>query len=164
MSQLRQVQPGFFTEAPVRATAGALVDAPVGEVFKLVAADPSAWARWCLGFSAASRWTSPPPHGLGSNRTMHAFAATFDETIIAWEENRRFAFRVDKTGVPSVKAFAEDWRFEAVGNTLTRIDWTMVADASAPKAWLRACLTVGMRLLLRVGGPRMARLATTDRS
>jgi hypothetical protein len=164
MSQLRQVQPGFFTDAPVRATAGALVDAPVGEVFKLVAADPSAWAQWCLGFSAASRWTSPPPYGLGSNRTMRAFGATFEETIIAWEENRRFAFRVDTTGVPSVRAFAEDWRFEPAGAGQTRIDWTMAADAGAPKAWLRACLTVGMRLLLRVGGRRMARLATTGTS
>jgi hypothetical protein len=31
-----------FDDAPVRATVGVLVDAPVADVFRLVAADPSA--------------------------------------------------------------------------------------------------------------------------
>ena len=65
----------LFGDASVRATVRAVVDAPVADVFKLVATDPSAWARWFGGISAG-KWTSAPPYGVGSDRSMRAWGVT----------------------------------------------------------------------------------------
>src|SRR5262245_8866342 len=125
MGNLRQVDAEFLTNAPVRVSVTAVVDAHPADVFKVVATDPSGWARWCPGFSAASRWTSAPPYGVGSQRSMRAFGTTFDETILVWEDNRRWAFRIDAAGTPLVTAAAEEWQFEPLGPGQTRLTWTM---------------------------------------
>jgi hypothetical protein len=81
---------------------------------------------------------------------MGAFGVTFDQTILAWEENSRFAFRVDKAAMPAVKAFADEWRFDRVGTQRTRIGWTIAADAAVPNSCLRLFLTAGMQMVLRI--------------
>ena len=161
MTKLRTIDATFLTEAPVRVTVSAVVDAPVADVFKAVATDPTGWADWCPGFSAASRWTSAPPYGVGSQRSMRAFGTTFDETILAWDENRRWAFRVDETGIPTLRAFAEEWRFDPVGPAQTRLTWTMAADAGVPAFWLRGCLRAQMSVMLRIAARRIGRLVHT---
>jgi hypothetical protein len=158
VGNLRQVDAEFLTNAPVRVSVGALVDGPLGDVFKVVTADPSGWADWCPGFSSASRWTSPPPYGVGSQRSMRAFGTMFDETILVWQDNERWAFRVDATGMPLVKAFAEEWRFEPIGPTQTRITWTMAADAGVPTFWLRGSLRAQMTVMLRIAARRIGKL------
>lgn len=157
MAELRRVQTEFFGDAPVRVTVGAVVNAPVADVFKLVATDPSAWARWFVGTSAG-KWTSTPPFGVGSDRSMRVFGVTFDETVLAWEENSLFTFRVNQAAFPAVRAFADEWRFDSVDTRRTRIEWTIAADAAVPYVCLRLFLTAGMTIALRIGARRITRL------
>jgi hypothetical protein len=158
MAELRRVEPEFFRNAPVRVTVGVVVNAPVADVFRLVATEPSAWARWFVGTSSGS-WTSTPPCGVGSNRSMRVFGVTFDETVLAWEENSLFAFRVNEAAFPTVEAFADEWRFDSVDTRRTRIGWTIAADAAVPNVCMRLFLTAGMTVALRIGARRMAKLA-----
>jgi hypothetical protein len=45
-----------------------------------------------------------------------------EETILAWDEGARFAFRVDSTGAPAFHAWVEDYQFEPDGKgTLLRV-------------------------------------------
>ena len=132
----------------------AVVDAPVADVFKLVATDPSAWARWFAGISAGKR-TSAPPYGAGSDRSMHAWGVTFDETILVGAENSLFTFRVNQAAFPTVKAFADEWRFDSMDAQRTRIEWTI---AAVPNICLRLFLTAGMGMVLRIGARRIATL------
>jgi hypothetical protein len=67
----------FFDDAPVRVTVDAVVKAPVADVFKLVATEPSACAHRFVGTSVGN-WTSAPPRGVGSDRSMCIWGATFD--------------------------------------------------------------------------------------
>jgi hypothetical protein len=159
MAELRPVQTEFFSDAPVRVSVGVVVNATVADVFKLVATDPSAWARWFVGTSAGN-WTSTPPRGVGSNRCIRVWGVTFDETVLAWEENSLFTFRVNKAAFPTVKAFADEWRFDSVDTRRTRIRWTIAADAAVPNVCLRLFLTAGMTIALRIGARRMARLVS----
>ena len=137
MAELRPLQMDTFDDAPVPTCSG-----------------------WWLpirprrrGGSWESPWVNGPsaqPYGVGSNRSMGAFGVTFDQTILAWEENSRFAFRVDKAAMPAVKAFADEWRFDRVGTQRTRIGWTIAADAAVPNSCLRLFLTAGMQMVLRI--------------
>ena len=86
---------------------------PVGAVFTAIASDPSGWGRWLPGFSTASKWVSEPPHGVGGRRTMRAFGSSFEETVLAWNVNEEFAFRVDVCSLPAVRGLAERWRMRA---------------------------------------------------
>ena len=72
---------------------------------------------------------------------MRAFGVTFDETILAWEDNSRFAFRVDKAAMPTVKAFADEWRFDGVGTQRTRIGWTSHRQARERRRYDRNVVT-----------------------
>jgi hypothetical protein len=55
-------------------------------------------------------------------RTVRAFGVRYRETILAWDEDERFAFHVDETSAPMFKAFAEEYRLSDTDSaTLTRI-------------------------------------------
>ncbi len=53
-----------------------------------------------------------------------------DETVLAWDEGARFAFRVDSTAVPAFHAWVEDYHFELDGSDGTML---RVAIGSKPR-------------------------------
>ena len=166
MKQLDSVGLEFLDRSPVRVSQVRVINASVGDVFAAVATDPASWGKWCPGFTEASRWLTPMPPGVGSQREMHAFGMTMAETVLAFEHNQRFAFRVDTVGMPLMKAFLEEWTFAAVTNSpqATTATWTMAVDSSLPPPVMRAWLVIQIKVMMRIATRRLERLvAQSDR-
>jgi hypothetical protein len=158
MPELERVDLTFFDTAPRLVVHHVHVAAPRDRVFATVAEDPSGWGRWFPGFRDDGRWETPPPHGVGSVRTVRAFRARYRETILAWDEGVRWAFRIDEASVPGFRAFAEDYRFADEG-TGTRLSW-IVALRPGPALRVAApVLSWGFGMLLRRAATRLGPVA-----
>jgi hypothetical protein len=121
---LESVELPFFTEAPKIVRSEGVIAAPRSVVFAKIADDPAGWGDWFPGFNHDGRWETPEPHGVGSVRTVRAFRTDYRETVLAWDVNERWAFRVDATGSGMFAAFAEDYRLTDEGSG-TRLTWTV---------------------------------------
>lgn len=120
----------FVTRAPLVLAFDALVDAPRGEVFSAVVADPSTWT-WFPGITRGS-YPDGPPLGVGSPRQVTVGGATYLETVVAWDDPVRWAYRVDATGAPIARALVEEWTFgdDELRPGRTEVRWTFALDPS----------------------------------
>ena len=138
--QLRSVGIEFVETAPVRLVFVREISAPPEAVFRALAEDVPGWADW---FSAV---TLARPVGDGARREVRLRGGTrFEETVLAAKEPEVYAYRVDVTNAPGVRALAEEWRLAPAG-TGTRVRWTFAADGPAP-----------FRLALRLGRAGLGR-------
>jgi hypothetical protein len=136
---LQPVELSFFVDAPKKVTTHTFVAAARGDVFAAISGDPAGWGDWFPGFDHGGRWESPAPHGVGSVRSVRAFRTDYRETMLAWENDERWAFRVDSSGSRLFKAFAEDYRLADAGDG-TLLSWT-VAFRAGPGMRLVAPVT-----------------------
>jgi carbon monoxide dehydrogenase subunit G len=158
MPALQPVDLTFFESAPLKFSCQAHVAAPRDRVFAAVATDPAGWGRWFPGFNNDGRWETSAPHGVGSVRDVRAFRIRYRETIIAWDDGERWAFRVDDTGAKMFTAFAEDYRFsdEAAG---TRLSWTVAAQPGLGLRLSAPVLPFVFGLILRTAARRLTKVA-----
>ncbi|NUK00385.1 SRPBCC family protein [Streptomyces lunaelactis] len=132
--RLRTVELDFVESAPLRLAFSTEVTASPQAVYRALAEDVEGWACW---FDAVTKAT---PTGEGAGRDIKLKGgALFVETILATEPDERFAYRVDETNVPGLRALLEEWRLSPTAKG-TRVQWTFAADAPAP-----------MRVMLRLG-------------
>lgn len=132
--RLRPVGAGFVETAPVRLVFAREVTAPPEAVFRALAEDVSGWSDW---FSAV---TLAEPMAGGAGRRVRLRGGTrFEETILAAEAPRVYAYRVDLTNAPGMRALVEEWRLTPAGPG-TRVQWTFAADGTA---LFRGALTLG---------------------
>ncbi|MFD9225045.1 SRPBCC family protein [Streptomyces sp. NPDC060064] len=132
--RLSPVELDFVESAPLRLVFSAEVKASPGAVYRALAEDVTGWPSW---FSAV---TSATPTDGGAGREIRLRGGTFfAETIMATEPEDRFAYRVDETNAPGLRALLEEWRLTPTA-TGTRVQWTFAADAPAL-----------MRIVLRLG-------------
>lgn len=110
----------FVERAPHEFLTEADLPAPPERVFE-VFADVASWPRWFDGMKA-SRWTSAQQGGVGAVRRMTLDTITVDETILAWDPGRHFAFRIDTATLPLIRAMVEDYRLERRGDG-THLVW-----------------------------------------
>ena len=115
----------FVDTAPTRLHFTACVGRPTSEVFVGLAHDPANWGAFFPGFDRTGRYLTPAPYGVGSRRVARFTGITFEETILAWDEGVRWAFRVDSVQAPVFHAAVEDYRFEAKGSDATLLRWTL---------------------------------------
>jgi hypothetical protein len=157
---LAPVEMDFLDSAPIRVQRTMVVRCSPADVFSLVARDPSSWGQWCPGFTTESDWLTAPPHGVGSRRAMRAFGRVFDETILAWEPDTQFAFRVDRGPGASTRAFIEDWKLAAVDGDAraTRATWTMGVDSTSPSVFVRLQMAVQQAVMMRLAKGRMEKV------
>ena len=157
MRALEPVDLSFFDDAPALVRNEALVTAPREQVFRAIAADPAGWGRWFPGFGDDGRWETPPPYGVGSVRSVRAFATRYRETILAWQDGERWAFRVDETTSPLFRAFAEDYRVSdaAAGTLLT---WTVAFRPAPAMRPLSPLAPFAMGAVLRRAAGRLSRV------
>jgi hypothetical protein len=141
---LRTVDVDFLKNAPYRFDFSEPVTASVERVFAAISADPSTWS-WFEGVADA-RYESAPPHGVGTKRAIRMDDDIYRETIIAWDEPHRWAYRVDETTMPVFEALAEDWRIAPDGEHAI-VTWTF---AIAPTAEGAAVVDVLPELLGKV--------------
>ncbi|UQW99905.1 SRPBCC family protein [Streptomyces sp. RerS4] len=138
--RLRPVDLDFVDTAPVRLEFDALVAASPASVYRALAEDVTGWPRWFRAITLAR-----PTHG-GAGREIRLMGGVrFRETVMAADPGRRYAYRVDETNVPGVRALLEDWRLTpephpAAVETGTRIRWAFTADG--PAAFRRALTVV----------------------
>jgi uncharacterized protein YndB with AHSA1/START domain len=115
----------FTQTAAVRLVFAREVTAPPKAVFGALADDVPGWSEW---FPAVTRARSLDG---GARREVRLAGGTrFRETVVAAEPNEVYAYRVDETGVPGIRALLEEWRLTPAG-TGTRVQWTFAADGSA---------------------------------
>ncbi|MGI5134771.1 MULTISPECIES: SRPBCC family protein [unclassified Streptomyces] len=123
--QLRPVGLDFLRTAPVRLVFAREITAPPKAVFGALADDVPGWSDW---FSAV---TLARPLDEGARRDVRLTGgARFLETVVAAEPDEVYAYRVDETGVPEIRALLEEWRLTPAGPG-TRVQWTFAADGPA---------------------------------
>ncbi|MGK2878599.1 MAG: SRPBCC family protein [Solirubrobacterales bacterium] len=125
------VDESFFDNAPVVLAETFAVNRPAAEVWaELTALHPLSWCR-IIGNGIS--WTSNPPYGVGTTRTVSALkgANKFREHFFIWEEGRRQAFYVLEASAPLAKRFAEDYVVEPVSDTSCNFTWTIAYEPTA---------------------------------
>lgn len=152
MAKLRGVAIDFVDAAPVRWVFEGVVAAGRDRVFGAVSGDAKAWSDWFPGVSDGGYDGDPR---LGARRWVRANGVRFDETVIAWDEPARWAFRVDETVAPLAAALVEQWTFEdRDGSTLVR--WTFAAE---PRVAMRVAAPVMRRTMQRLFDRAMSNLS-----
>jgi hypothetical protein len=124
--RLRGVGLDFLRAAPLRLEFRSEVSAPVKHVFDAISGDPAGWKDWFPGLSGG-HYEGPPPHGVGSIREIRMSGSRYRETILAWDEPARWAFRVDACTVPIATALVENWSVEDLGDRSV-VCWTFAID------------------------------------
>jgi uncharacterized protein YndB with AHSA1/START domain len=123
--QLRPVGLEFVATAPVRLVFDRQISAAPEAVFRALAEDVPGWAEWFAAVKLAR-----PLHGGARREVRLKGGARFLETVLSAEEPEVYAYRVDVTNAPGVRALAEEWRLVPSG-TGTRVRWTFAADGPA---------------------------------
>ncbi|MEU7581047.1 SRPBCC family protein [Streptomyces sp. NPDC041068] len=124
----------FVDSAPLRLVFAREVSASPEAVHRALAQDVVGWPQW---FTAV---TLCRPTDGGKGREVRLKGGTrFQESILASDEPERYAYRVDETNAPGLRALVEEWRLAPAG-TGTRVQWTFAADGPAP---FRATLRLG---------------------
>jgi carbon monoxide dehydrogenase subunit G len=134
--KMRAVDLDFLGTAPRVYTVERSIAAPGSAVWDAFS-DPTTWRYWWPGVTSASYGSSPKPYGVGTFREATVSGQRYEETIVAWDAGRRFAYYIDRATVPIAKAQLECTEMEDDG-TGTRVRWTIACEP---------------RLLMRLGSP-----------
>ncbi|WP_435281460.1 SRPBCC family protein [Streptomyces koelreuteriae] len=122
--RLRPVGLDFAGIAPVRHVSELVISAPVEAVYRSLA-DVPGWVDWFPQVTVARAVDG----GAGRDITLSG-GVRFRESVIAAEESEVYAYRVDVTNVPGVRAIVEEWRLAPAGDG-TRVRWTFATDGTA---------------------------------
>ncbi|MFE2377733.1 SRPBCC family protein [Streptomyces sp. NPDC059398] len=129
--RLRSVGLDFVGTAPLRLVFAAGLSAPPDAVYRALAEDVAGWPCWFPAVTTA-RATE------GGREVRLKGGTRFLESVVAAEPSTRYAYRVDETNTPGLRALLEEWRLTATDSG-TRVQWTFAADGPAP-------LLAGIRL------------------
>ena len=125
MIECRTFDVGFFDRAPEKFVYERVLDTTPEALFE-VFEDPDSWPVWGTGIAKVD-WTSPKPFQVGTTRTVWIGEQAVEEVFFAWEDNKRMAFRFDKTTLP-LKACVEDYQLVNTPGGC-RLDWRFRAKA-----------------------------------
>ena len=148
----------FFATARVKKVVQIDFEHSTQLLFAAIAEDPAGWGLWFPGFTNTGRYITASPHGVGSVREVTFRSNKLGETILAWDNAKRWAFYVS-SGRTGMRALAEDYRFD-VGPSGTRLTWTMAAELG-PVTRLAAplILAVAVRTVRKAGANLDRRLS-----
>ncbi|MET9467588.1 SRPBCC family protein [Streptomyces sp. NPDC006544] len=124
--RLRPVGLDFTEDAPVRLVFTARTASAPDGVYRALAEEVEGWPRW---FGAVT--LARPTHGGAGREIRLVGGVRFQETIMAADPEQRYAYRVDETNAPGVRALLEEWRLTPTGSG-THVRWTFAADGPAP--------------------------------
>ncbi|NSC20294.1 SRPBCC family protein [Streptomyces albus subsp. chlorinus] len=138
--QLRPVVLDFADTAPLRLSFTADVGATAARVYTALADELETWPCW---FTAVTE-LRPTEGGKGRAVRLKG-GGFFDETVLAALPAERYAYRIDRTNAPGVRAMMEDWNLASSPAGGTRVRWTMAVDGSPV-----------VRAVFRLGRPGLA--------
>jgi uncharacterized protein YndB with AHSA1/START domain len=124
--EMRPVELDFRESAGRIYVTEAVVRAPRPEVWAAFV-DPETWRHWFPGVSGASYPGQSAPFGPGTRREATVSGQRYQETVVAWEEQRLWAYRIDRATLPLARAQLECSEFEDAGDG-TRVRWTLATD------------------------------------
>lgn len=139
--QLRPVELDFADTAPLRFSCTADLGVPREAVYVALAEELENWPMWLTSVTGVT-----PTRGGAGRRVVLKGGRFFEETIMAAQPSERYAYRVDETNVPGVRALLEDWTLARSPSGGTRVRWTMAVGG--PPA---------LRGVLRLAGPGVSR-------
>ncbi|MFK8908141.1 SRPBCC family protein [Streptomyces sp. YS-3] len=122
--RLRPVELDFVESAPLRLVFTADAVAPADALYRALAEETAAWPTW---FTAVTHARATD----GGREVRLRGGTRFRETVMAAEPCARYAYRVDATNAPGLRALLEEWRLTPTAGG-TRVRWTFAADAGAP--------------------------------
>lgn len=142
--RLRPVGLDYVRTAPLRLVFVAETAAPPEAVFKALA-DVENWPRWYRQVAGA-RSTDD-----GRGREIRLKGGTrFVETVMAADPGECYAYRVDRTNVPGLRALVEEWRLvPSPSDTGTVVRYTFALDGVAPLRGVLRLLRPGLRRSFR---------------
>ncbi|GGS17639.1 polyketide cyclase [Streptomyces humidus] len=115
----------FADSAPVRMSFVQEVAAAPERVYRALADDVRDWPEWFPAVTAVQ-----PLDGDAGRDVRLWGGARFRETVLAAKPPEVYAYRVDVTNVPGVRALVEEWRLTPAGAG-TRVRWTFATDGTA---------------------------------
>ncbi|WP_327417938.1 SRPBCC family protein [Streptomyces sp. NBC_01233] len=124
--RLRPVGLDFIDDAPIRLVFATEAAAPPEAVYQALAEEVAGWPSWFKAVTLAR-----PTHGGAGREVRLMGGVRLQETIMAADPEQRYAYRVDTTNAPGVRALLEEWRLTPAGSG-THVRWTFAADGSAP--------------------------------
>jgi carbon monoxide dehydrogenase subunit G len=133
--ELKPVGLDFLESAPRITVVECHVDLPRHQVWEAVVDAPT-WSEWWPGVRSAS-YAGAPPYGVGTRRIADVGGWRMEETMLAWDPGRRWAYRIDRSTAPLARAQLESTELEDHGAGTT-VRWTLAAHPG---------------LLLRITGP-----------
>jgi len=131
----RPVELDFLEQAPRRHVAEAHVALPRAAVWDAFT-DAFSWHEWWPGVRRAG-YRGEPPFGVGTIREADVGGFRMEETMLAWDEGRLWAYRIDRSTAPMAKAQLEATELADDGDG-TLVRWTLALEP---------------RLLTKLGGP-----------
>ncbi|PWN04065.1 SRPBCC family protein [Nocardioides silvaticus] len=97
--------------------------------------DADAWPHWAKVITKVT-WTSAPPRGVGTTRTVHMLGGLVgDEEFLLWEPPTRMAFRFNAASERTIRAFAE--RYDVIRTDGgCRLTWTLALEVTGPSRFV----------------------------
>ncbi|WP_406264470.1 SRPBCC family protein [Streptomyces sp. NBC_00191] len=155
--RLSPVELDFVESAPLRLVFSAEVSAAPKAVYEALAEDVAGLPTWFDAVASAS-----PTHGGAGREVRLRGGIFFAETILATDPGERYAYRVDRTNAPGLRALLEEW-WLTPGTSGTLVRWTFAVDAPAPMRGVlklsRAGLAASFRGAVRNLDRKLARSA-----
>jgi len=150
--ECERVDLDFLTTAPCIVTVNETMAATPGQLFD-VFQDADSWSKFAFPITDVE-WTSPFPIEVGSTRTVTMRAGLVGwEEFLAWEPNRRMAFRFNQTVKGGPGAFAEDYLVTELASGRTHLEWTMAMRLTGVAAnitpVIKGAMWTANRLMLR---------------
>ncbi|MBO8191744.1 SRPBCC family protein [Streptomyces oryzae] len=133
--QLRPVGLDFADTAPLRLSFTADLGVAVERVYVALADELEVWPRW---FTAVTE-LRPTAGGKGREVRLKG-GGFFEETVLAALPGEQYAYRIDRTNAPGLRAMVEDWHLAVPPAGGARVRWTMAVDG-----------TPALRTVLRLG-------------
>ncbi|OKK03419.1 polyketide cyclase [Streptomyces sp. CB03234] len=128
--RLRPVRLDFLESAPLRLVFDTEVAAPPSAVYRALADEVADSPSWFTAIAAAR----PIAGGAGREIRLRG-GVVFQERILVTDAGERYAYRVEETNAPGVRALMEEWLLTPAPHgtgTGTRVRWTMAAEGTAP--------------------------------
>lgn len=119
--QVRHADLSFTQRSPFQFENEAIIQATPARVFEILAT-AERQKEWFKDF-IADRWTSAPPHGVGSTREVELKTLTVKERFLAWDPGKRIAFSIYAITLPLINEMVEDLQLEPHGDGGTRFRW-----------------------------------------
>jgi carbon monoxide dehydrogenase subunit G len=125
MHEFRPVGLDFADSAPARFVVEEDVALPRQAVWDAFA-DAATWRHWFPHVEWVKYEGKMPP-GVGTTRISMVAGCLHDETMVAWDEPRRWGYIINKASEPLAKAQIELTEFEEIP-TGTRVRWILACD------------------------------------